>query len=127
MKQLACPFVGRGARLLVCLAGLAVVVACGRDAARPPPAASELYRSDIASLCDVLIRSGADQMAGGDRTLTTAKWLAANLQTQEARDYLVGIQPLGGEPKAVALDAEARRAGLASCALADEWRRAAQP
>jgi hypothetical protein len=34
----------------------------------------------------------------------------------------VRIAPLTGEPKAKALEAEARRVGLGSCALAAAWR-----
>lgn len=121
------PVVARRAGLLASI-GLALVAGCGNDAARTPaPAqapASDLYRSDIESLCDVLVRSGAEQMAPNDRTLTTAQWLAANLKTEDARKYLVSIQPLVGEPKAAALESEAKRTGLTRCALAEEWRRA---
>lgn len=100
-----------------------VLVACGGDASTAR-AIAEPYRTDIANLCDVVARSGADQPTAGARTYTTATWLAANLATQEARDYLVRIQPLTGEAKVAALDAEARRVGLGRCALADEWRAA---
>jgi hypothetical protein len=45
------------------------------------------------------------------------------LKTPEAHEFLVKIQPLEGEPKARALDDEAHRVGLASCALSAEWRK----
>ncbi|HEY0483381.1 MAG TPA: hypothetical protein VGD37_37930, partial [Kofleriaceae bacterium] len=54
--------------------------------------------------------------------LAIATWLAEHLETQDAHDYLIRIQPIVGEPKAAALEAEARRAGLPGCALAAEWR-----
>ena len=54
--------------------------------------------------------------------LLVANWLAANLETQESRDFLVKIQPFVGEEKATALENEAKRLGLAGCALAAEWR-----
>jgi hypothetical protein len=100
---------------------LGVGAGCQRTGSTAPPV-SEQYRSDIEKLCDVVTRSGADQLPVGDRALAIANWLAAQLQTAQAREYLVAIQPLVGEPKAAALDAEARRVGLPRCALAAEWR-----
>jgi hypothetical protein len=101
------------------IAGLAVVAGCQRSGGST---VSETYRGDIERLCDVVARSGADRLPAGERTLAIANWLASNLETREAHDYLIRIQPLTGEPKAAALDAEARRTGLARCALAGEWR-----
>jgi hypothetical protein len=106
----------------VLLACLGVAAGCQRGTGSAAAPVSELYRADIENLCDEIVRSGADRLPVGERALATATWLAAHLQTQEAHDYLVRIQPLVGEPKAAALDAEARRVGLARCALADEWR-----
>jgi hypothetical protein len=105
------------ARWLACLG---VIAGCRSSAGSG--AVSEAYREDIARLCDVLAQSGADQLPAGERALTIATWLAGHLTTPEAHEYLVRIQPLTGEPKAAALEAEARRAGLAGCALAAEWR-----
>lgn len=101
------------------IAGLTVVAGCQRSGRST---VSETYRGDIERLCDVVARSGADQLPPGERTLAIANWLAGNLETREAHDYLVRIQPLAGEPKAAALETEARRVGLARCALAAEWR-----
>ena len=115
------PAMQRIAYLLACL-GLAA--GCQRGAGSAAPV-TEPYRSDIENLCDAVVRSGADQLPVGERALAIANWLAAHLQTQEAHDYLIRIQPLTGEPKAAALEAEARRAGLSQCALAAEWRAAA--
>jgi len=114
----------RIARVLACLG---VAVGCQRGTGSTAPPVSEPYRADIENLCDAVVRSGADQLPAGDRALVIANWLAAHLQTQEAHDYLIRIQPLTGEPKAAALEAEARRVGLGHCALADEWRVAAPP
>jgi len=118
------PAMQRIAHLFACLG---VAAGCQRGAGSAGPPVSEPYRSDIENLCDSLARSGADQLPSGDRALALATWLAAHQETQEAHDYLARIQPLTGEPKAAALEAEARRAGLPRCALADQWRAAAPP
>jgi hypothetical protein len=116
------PVMKRIARWLACIVTLAALVGCQRTAETVAPPASDQYRSDIENLCEALVRSGAAQLPPGDRALTIASWLSAHLQTQDAHDYLVHIQPLVGEPKAAALDAEARRVGLSHCGLAAEWR-----
>jgi hypothetical protein len=108
-------------RIAVTIASLGVAAGCQRSAGTAP-AVSEAYRLDIATLCDVITRSGADQVPRSERAVRIAVWLAPNLQTAEAHDYLVKIGPLVGEAKAAALEAEAARVGLARCALADEWR-----
>ena len=105
----------------------AIVFACACAAGcqrggSTPPSATEQYRADIENLCDVVARSGADQLPAGDRALIIARWLPEHLATAEARDYVIRIQPLTGEAKAAALEAEARRVGLPACALAAEWR-----
>ncbi len=78
------------------------------------------YAQDIAALCDSVARSGATD--DDSRALTIANWLDATLKTPESRKFLVQIQPLAPEPKATALEAEARRVGLPGCALAALWR-----
>jgi hypothetical protein len=80
------------------------------------------YKQDIANLCDVLHLSGADQLPPGDRSPSIAMWLGPNIKTDAGHKFLVAIQPLSGEPKATALELEARRVGLDGCALAAEWR-----
>jgi hypothetical protein len=116
----------RIARLLACL-GLAA--GCRGDAGNAPTPARVLapYTSDIENLCDAVVRSGADQLPAGERPLAIAQWLGAHLQTDDAHQYLVKIQPLEGEAKAVALEAEAQRIGLPGCALAAEWRTPSAP
>jgi len=102
---------------------MAILAGCQRRAGDAPPApATEPYRADLENLCDVLARSGADKLAANERSLVIANWLAARIQTQEAHDYLIKIQPLTGDTKAAALEAEATRVGLPRCALAAEWR-----
>ncbi len=117
------PVMKRIARVFACLG---IAAGCQRAGGTAPPV-SEPYRQDIESLCNAMVESGADRLPAGERALPIATWLAAHLRTQEAHDYLVRIQPLTGEPKAAALDAEARRVGLASCALSAAWRVPAQP
>jgi len=102
------------------LAGLAIVAGCQRTTGTAP--VPELYRADIARLCDVVVQSGADQLPAGERLLAIVQWLPDHLETQDSHEFLARIQPLEGEAKADALDAEARRVGLPGCALAGEWR-----
>ncbi|HEY1556340.1 MAG TPA: hypothetical protein VGF94_16010 [Kofleriaceae bacterium] len=105
------------------------LAACQRgdagSSAAPPPAPSghvgDAYRDDITKLCDCVHLSGADRI-DGDRSTAIALWLGANLATEDAHKFLVSIQPLEGEAKARALEAEGRRVGLTGCALASEWR-----
>jgi hypothetical protein len=106
----------RIALICVCVAG------CQREAGGTAPPVPEPYRDDIAALCNVVTRSGADQVPAAERTVLIATWLSGHLQTAEAHDYLVKIGPLVGDAKAAALEAEATRVGLQKCALAAEWR-----
>lgn len=104
-------------------AGVAVAstAACQRSADMPA-GVSALYRSDIDNVCNAMVRSGADRLEPSGRAVTIAMWIAPQLKTQEARDYLVRIQPLVGGAKVAALETEARRVGLTECPLANEWR-----
>jgi hypothetical protein len=95
------------------------------DPAQPPPVSDRAYAADIENLCDVVARSGAKGASAP--TYVTATWLGSHLTTQDSRKFLARIQPLGREPKAAALEAEARRVGLTGCALADDWRNAPTP
>jgi hypothetical protein len=100
---------------------VAVAAACQSGAPSVPPA----YVQDIAHLCDSVSLAGATDKQGQERQLLVAMWLGKNLETPQAHEFLVRIQPLDGEPKAKALDDEAHRVGLDHCALASEWRTAA--
>ncbi len=89
------------------------------------PAAADVdpaYAADIDALCNAVVRSGADKLAPTEQTVTIAMWLGSNLKTAEVRAFLVRVQPLVGNAKADALDAERARAGLATCPLAAIWR-----
>jgi hypothetical protein len=103
---------------------VAVVVALGgcQRGADAPPTADALYRADIAALCDSMHLSGADQRPKEEQWATQAMWLAHATKTTAAHDFFVQIKPLEGDDRARALDDEARRVGLASCALGAEWR-----
>ncbi len=83
------------------------------------------YAADIGAICDALHRSNADQLSVSARTVTVAMWLGDNLKTAEARAFLVRTQPLIGDAKAAALEAEQAKVGLAACPLALAWRAAA--
>jgi hypothetical protein len=100
---------------------IAVLGACGNKS--DPAAAPAAYTADIEKLCDVVQRSGAEKHEANDRIYLIATWLGSNLSTPEARKFLADIQPLKGDAKANALDAEAKRVGLPSCALSAEWRK----
>ena len=106
--------------LVVLLAACQQGDTSSEPAPRPVAAPSGDYAEDIAALCDCVKRSGAAD--DDSRAMTIANWLAANLKTPESRKFLVQIQPLAAEPKATALEAEARRVGPSGCALAAEWR-----
>ncbi|MFT3694751.1 MAG: hypothetical protein QM831_16500 [Kofleriaceae bacterium] len=97
------------------------------SAAPPAPAAPVMiagdYKTDIENLCDVMKRSGADQLSEGERQPVIAMWLGPNIKTTAGHDFLVKIAPLQGAEKAKALDDEATRVGITSCPLSAEWRR----
>ena len=104
-------------RVKLCL--LLVALGCPSCKSDPPVTP---YSHDIENLCNVSALSGADASDPVGRMVTTAKWLGENLKTDEARTFLVTIQPLEGAAKADALDAEAHKLGIAPCAIAAEWR-----
>ena len=93
----------------------------------PKAQVTEDYRADITTLCDVVKLSGADAKPRDERWQVIAMYLGPQIKTAEGHEFLVAIQPLKGEPKALALETEAKRVGLGACALADEWRAAAAP
>ena len=89
----------------------------------PKPPVTDEYRADITTLCDVVQLSGADQKPKDERWPIVAMYLGK--LHEPAHEFLVAIQPLTGATKALALDTEAKRVGLAKCELANEWRAAA--
>lgn len=88
----------------------------------PKAAVTEAYRADITNLCDAVQASGATDKPTDERWQVIAMWLGPHIKTDEGREFLVAIQPLRGPAKVLALETEAKRVGLATCALADEWR-----
>ena len=100
---------------------LVALVACQHGNAGAPEI-DPGYRDDIEALCDVVHRAGAESMPRDEQLPVIAMWLGPHLKTEAAHEFLVRIQPLTGEPKARALDAEAQRVGLAGCALSAMWR-----
>jgi hypothetical protein len=93
----------------------------------PKAQVTDGYRADINTLCDVVRLSGADEKPADERWTVVAMYLGPQIKTAEGHEFLVAIQPLQGEAKALALETEAKRVGLASCELASEWRAAAAP
>jgi hypothetical protein len=84
----------------------------------PKAAVTDAYMADITTLCDCVKLSGADQKPKDERWPVIAMWLGPNIKTSEGHEFLVAIQPLKGEAKALALETESRRIGLTGCALA---------
>lgn len=87
----------------------------------------EPYKNDVQKVCNVIELSGAAAHASNDRVYLVATWLGKHLETSDAQKWLASIQRLNGNSKADALEQEARRVGLASCALAAEWRSPPSP
>lgn len=88
----------------------------------PKAAVTDGYKADITTLCDVVRLSAADKKPKDERWPIIAMWLGPNIKTTEGHEFLVAIQPLQGEAKALALETEAKRVGLTTCALVTEWR-----
>jgi len=88
----------------------------------PKPEITPAYRADITTLCDCVKLSGAEDKPKDERWQVIAMWLGPQIKTTDGHEFLVAIQPLKGEAKALALDTEAKRVGLTTCALATEWR-----
>ena len=66
--------------------------------------------------------SKADEADPGERGALVAIYLGPNIHTDDGHKFLVAITPLQGAAHADALDREAHRVGLPSCALAAAWR-----
>ncbi len=94
----------------------------GKIISLPKATVTDGYKADITTLCDVVRLSEADQKPKEERWPIIAMWLGPHIKTSEGHEFLVAIQPLQGEAKALALETEAKRVGLTTCALAAEWR-----
>ena len=88
----------------------------------PKPDVTEPYRADITNLCDSIHLSGAEEHPKDERWQVVAMWLGPHITTEAGHEFLIAIQPLQGEAKAMALESEAKRVGVAKCALVTEWR-----
>lgn len=98
-----------------------------------PPAADQAtgptspYGQDMDRICNSEERSGALAQPEGARTVAVAQWLGNNLQTAEARAFLVTLAQTRAEEKAALIMKEATRAGLSDCPLARSWSGPADP
>lgn len=92
----------------------------------PPPAVVEPgspYAKDVDKLCNAMTLSGAMDQPEDARQLVVAKWLGGNLDTAEIHTFLVKLQPMSPADKVAALDAEAKKVGLADCPLSAAWKK----
>ena len=89
----------------------------------PKAQVTDAYRTDITNLCDAVRLSGAEEHPKDEQWQVIAMWLGPHITTDAGHEFLIAIQPLHGEPKALALETEAKRVGLAKCDLANEWRK----
>ena len=92
----------------------------------PKAPVTDAYKADMASLCDAIKLSGAADKPKDEQWVAVAMWLGPNIKTESGHEFLIAIQPLQGTAKALALETEAKRVGLPTCALADEWRTSAK-
>lgn len=100
---------------------LLLLVGC-QSGAESGPGVSAAYKKDVARICDVEKLAGVADRPGENAQLLTAMWLGENLETTEARDFLATLSPMPPVEKANALRSEAKKAGLADCALASTWK-----
>jgi len=96
------------------------LVGCDRSegASTNVPAA---YRADIENLCHAEERSGALEQDESTRQMLVASWLANAVQTDEAREFLAGLAAVAPAEKAKRRAAEAKRAGVDPCPIANVW------
>lgn len=106
---------------LIAIAALLAACQKGEDTGGAPPTTD--YAKDIATICDSITLSGADKDPGGQLVIV-ANYLAAHIRTQEAKQFMIRIQPLAGDAKVKAFEDEAHKVGLSSCAVAQVWRAA---
>ena len=99
------------------------LAACQSGSAAPPVERGSAYAKDVDKLCNALTLSGAMDQPEEARQLTVAKWLGANLETSEVHTFLVKLQGLAPADKVAALDAEAKKVGLAGCPLSKAWQK----
>ena len=95
----------------------------------PPIPGATPYARDVARICRVEELVALDpETAGSSPALMTAQYLAANLETQQARDLMVKVTASPYAERAGLLDAAAAEVGLTTgCPTARRWDDAQQP
>lgn len=113
--------------LLLCC-GVWLVAGCRDDRNAPAgePAATvddatARFRAEVADVCFAEERSGALDQPEDQRLIVVAQWLGTRIHSQQGRDFLAAVARASPAEKAALLQAEAARAGLASCPLVQSW------
>jgi hypothetical protein len=86
-----------------------------------PQALPSPYARDVERICYCQERSGAQDRPEGERVIIVAQWLAANLESDEGRNFMVEVSRVPPAEKVIILDREALGAGLPGCPLARTW------
>jgi len=91
----------------------------------PPPVAipgATPYARDMARICRVEELAQVDANAQGiNPMLVTAQYLAANLETSQARELVIQMNTIPSDERAALLDGEAVAVGLDDCPTARHW------
>jgi hypothetical protein len=85
------------------------------------PPRSRAYAEDVKRICNAQAMSGALEQDPAVQPVWIARWLGANIATQQGRDLLArqaGLQP---KEKVALLRREARASGLDGCPTAELW------
>lgn len=103
----------------------AMIAGCQQGSTSDPestrPAATTPYGRDVERICYCQEHSGALERPEAERTLIVARWLGANLESDQGRDFLAEVSRSSPADKVVLLDREALSAGLPGCPLARTW------
>ncbi len=83
------------------------------------------YARDVDRFCFAERHAGALDIETTARGMVVADWLGKNLETAEARKFLLSLQKLSATEKAKRLRSEGQRAKLADCPTAAAWEKAA--
>jgi hypothetical protein len=99
---------------------LVALSACSVAEAQPPRAPGQCYADALAVMCDVDHLAGVDPDAdpitvGQKRT----EWIEGHAENPDSIELRVLMSVKGASEQATMLRAQARQAGIASCALAD--------
>ncbi len=83
------------------------------------------YARDVDRFCFAERHAGALDIETTARGMVVADWLGKNLETAEARSFLLSLQKLSATDKAKRLRSESQRAKLEDCPTAAAWEKAA--